>query len=338
MRAETLAKSYGASVASRSLGRQLDASKVIALPQFGARKMGTRSCAEHAHVIERTRWGPGGFCRMNTGNRSMRVLLPLLVVTPLRYSQGPAMKPAMKTATKRSRPARSALPLLSSVLAGFLLTIAAEAQRSVEPRALQASEEKLQPGTPLDFRVIGLTEENSDEVRQNLTGMTTQVYVCGTCKHEERVSGRCRPCNLELEVTEEVVLLEAVPDVEGESIHLTPAATRNLRFSELAETLGESSVEIDTAHFPLPGKSHLVLRGGTVQTNAAIEKALVDSRFFELVQARFDPVTSETHVVVLARRTAPTYAEVSALLDQVGLGARLTEVIWGPLPTTVKVG
>lgn len=234
---------------------------------------------------------------------------------------------------------KNALPiLLPALLGGSLIMARAEAQKAQEPHAQVKAEGKLQPGAPLDFRVTGLTKDNLEQVRLGLTGMTTQVYACEGCKHEECAAGKCQPCNLDLKAKKEAVLVEAKPSLETASIRLTPAAMRTLRYSDLASTLMKNSIEIEAAKFPIAGKSRLVLRGGTVETSEAIEKALVDSKFFELVQARFDAASGETHVVVHAKKTAPMYAEVTALLDKVGTGVKLTDVIWGPLPTPAKIG
>lgn len=242
---------------------------------------------------------------------------------------------------KNPMPTKNALAALFPVLlAGFVMTTGVEAQKGQEPKEVKepVKVEKLQAGAPLEFTVTGLTKANLEQVRMSLTSMTTEVFVCDGCRHEQPVAGTCLPCNHELKAKKEAVLLDATPNVESASIRLTPAAARNLRFSDLSSVLMKNSIEIDPAKFPIAGKSRLMLRGGTLDTSEAIEKALVESKLFESVKAKFDPLSGETHVMLQAKKTAPTHAQVTSILDKVGTGTKLVDVIWGPLPAPAKIG
>lgn len=235
---------------------------------------------------------------------------------------------------------KNALPaLLAFLLPGFVITAQTEGPKTQESKGevKNAAASKMEPGAPLKFSVTGLTKDNLEKVQQSLSSMTTQVYACDGCKHEEVMAGKCSSCNLDLKAKKETVLLEAMPSVETASIRLTPLAARTLRYSDLESALTKNSIKIDDAKFPLAGKSRLVLRGGTLEDAKTIEKALMDSKLFDLVKASFDAPSGEIRVVVHSNATPPMHDKVSSLIDALGTKAKLTDVIWGPLPTPAKV-
>ena len=229
------------------------------------------------------------------------------------------------------------LPALALLLATSL-TAQTETQKAKVPQGevQHAAVPKVEPGLPLEFGVTGLTQDNLEQVRQSLTSLTSQVYVCTGCKHEQAKAGNCTACKLDLEAKREPMLLEALPSVETTSIRLIPVATRNLRYSDLEGALMKNSIKLDPAKFPLSGKSCLVLRGGTSEDAKTIEKALMDSKLFERVQASFDSASSEIRVVAHADATAPTYEEVASVIEKLGTKAKLADVVWGPPTTPIK--
>lgn len=232
-----------------------------------------------------------------------------------------------------------ALPtLFTFLLTGALVAAQTEVKTAQEPQGevKNAAASKLEPGVALDFSVSGLTKSNVDKVKQSLTAMQTQVYVCSGCKHEQVTAGRCSPCNLDMKAAKEPLFFEAMPSFETETIRVTPLAARILRYSDLESALKKESIQIDSAKFPLPGKARLVLLGGTLENAMVIEKALVDAKLFEKVKADFDAATGEIHVKVQASATPPTRARVISTLDGLGTKAKLSDVIWGPPMTPSK--
>jgi len=228
--------------------------------------------------------------------------------------------------------------LFTFLLTGALVAAQTEvkAAQELHGQAKNAAASKLEPGVPVEFSVSGLTKSNVDKVKQSLTAMQVQVYVCDGCKHEQVTAGKCSPCNLDMKSAKEPLFFEAVPSFETETIRLTPLAARTLRYSELEAALMKESIRIDSAKFPLPGKARLVLLGGTLENAKAIEKALVDAKLFEKVAADFDAATGEILVRVQASATPPMRAKVISTIDGLGTKAKLSDVIWGPPMTPTK--
>lgn len=228
--------------------------------------------------------------------------------------------------------------LFAFLLTGALVAAQTEVKTAQEGHGevKNASASKLEPGVRLEFSVSGLTKGNVDKVKQSLTAMRAQVYVCDGCKHEQDTAGKCSPCDLDMKAVKEPLFFEAVPSFETETIRVTPLAARTLRYSDLEGALMKESIRIDSAKFPLPGKARLVLLGGTLENAMVIEKALVDAKLFEKVKADFDAATGEIHVRVQASATPPLRARVISTLDGLGTKAKLSDVIWGPPMTPTK--
>lgn len=231
-----------------------------------------------------------------------------------------------------------AFPTLALLFTGSLLAAQVASQKAQAPQGqvTDAAATKVEPGMPLEFHVTGLTKENQEKVQQGLTDLTSQVYVCSACNHEQALAGKCSACKVDLTAKRQPVLLEAKPSVEDGSIRLVPIAVRNLRYSDLEGALLKSSVQIDPAQFPLAGKSRLVLRNGTSENAKTIEKALMDSKLFDLVKARYDETSKEIHVAVHADATPPSHKEVASVIEALGTKAELTDVIWGPTSAPIK--
>lgn len=226
---------------------------------------------------------------------------------------------------------------ITLLLAGTFSTAQADFQKAQahQGQVKAAGATRVETAVQLEFGVIGLTQVNLEEVQKGLTALKTQVYVCAGCQHEQAMAGTCAPCKLELEARSEPMLLEVVPSVTDGRIRLIPVATRALRFSDLEGALTKSAIKIDAARFPLAGKSRLVLRGGTLENADAIEKALLDAKLFDKVDATFDAASGEIRIAVQASATAPMHDKVTAAIDALGTKAKLTDVIWGaPAPVT----
>lgn len=233
---------------------------------------------------------------------------------------------------------KTVLPLFACLLTGALAAAQTEVKKAQQSHGevKDVAESTREPGVPLEFTVSGLTKINVDKVKQSLTAMQAQVYVCDGCKHEQVTAGKCSPCNIEMKAAKEPVFFEAVPSLETETMRVTPFAARTLRYSDLEGALMKESIRIDSAKFPLSGKARLVLLGGTLENAKVIEKALVDAKLFETVKADFDAASGEIHVRVQASATPPMRAKVISTLDGLGTKAKLSDVIWGPSTTPTK--
>jgi len=182
----------------------------------------------------------------------------------------------------------------------------------------------------LSFQVTGLTQDTEAKAKKALMSLTNHVYVCAACDVEERAPGDCPKCKGALEAEDHPVFSSVQPSASAGSMQLTLSPHGMLRYSELASTLAKEAVKIDAAHFPLPGRARLVVRGVTTEATTGIEKTLTEAKLFEEVKARYDSATNQVIVAVRAGETAPTRAKVEAALA--GVKAQLEDIVWGGQP------
>jgi hypothetical protein len=221
---------------------------------------------------------------------------------------------------------------LALCLLGSLLS-AQDPKKTPEPQG-QPKEAALRPDAPvlLKFTVTGLTQDNLGKIKEGLTALTTQIYVCSACQVDQITAGKCPKCSGELKAEKRPVIQSAQPMAEDSSISVTIAQGRELRYSELDGALSKNSVHIDLAKFPIAGKAHLILRGATADSLAAIEKALKDPKLFETAKASYDAAKGEIMVKVHAGAIPPTRASVTTALEATGTKASLMDIVWGPVP------
>lgn len=198
--------------------------------------------------------------------------------------------------------------------------------------------DRARKATEIQFGVTGLTQENVERVRRDLTSITGPVYVCPNCKKEYARDGKCEKCQQDLNAEKRPVIQEVNPSVEEQRVRLEVGPGRALRYSELERALLGSSIRIESGKFPLNGNAQLVLRGGQQENVETIEKVLNDSKNFENVDATFDPSMNEIRVTVRAGRQAPTLASVTSTLEGAGVRARLADVVWGQEPQRERKG
>ena len=235
---------------------------------------------------------------------------------------------------------RIIFPILLAVLStGWLLTAQTDTKNArdsrQQPKAIDAS--MVEPGTPLEFSVRGLTKDNVDMVKQGLMSMETRVFMCDGCKHEQPTMGQCPACDVDMKSRQRSVLFEALPSFKDQRIRVTPFAAQTLRYSELEDALTKSSVQIDSSRFPIAGKARLVLLGGTLEDGKSIEKALRDSKLFGTATAKYDAAAGEIQVLVEAGVNPPMRDEIVSTIDGLGTKARLSDVIWQPSTPPSKV-
>jgi len=225
--------------------------------------------------------------------------------------------------------------LLALVAAGSVL--AAQAKPAQEPtKPKEAVAVKAAPVTELRFSVTGLTKDNLSKVKESLTTLSFQTYVCDTCKYEQSTAGKCTKCNMDLKAEKKPLFAGAMPSPDDNSITLSMDQGHPTRLSDIESALKKNSINIDYAKFPIIGKAHLVIRGGTADNVAAVEKAITDSKLFEEVHAQWDATASEIHVAVKSGAMPPTRAKVTSAIEGSGLKVTFADVIWGALPMAKK--
>ncbi len=218
--------------------------------------------------------------------------------------------------------------LLAVVAAGSVLT-AQEAKKTQQPAPGEAAAVKAAPIVELRFTVTGLTKENLSKVKESLTTLSFQTYLCGGCKYEQSTAGKCTKCNMDLKAERKPLLSAAMPSAEDSSITLTIDQGHPTRFSEIEGALKKNAINVDYSKFPITGKAHLVIRGGTADNVAAVEKAIKDAKLFDEVRAIWDAPSSEIHVMVRSGPTPPTRAAVAKVLEGSTLKVQFADVIWG---------
>lgn len=202
-------------------------------------------------------------------------------------------------------------------------------QKEATPKEASATAE---PAIVLSFNVSGLSKENEAKVKETLTALTAPRYVCEPCKVDEAAAGECPKCDAPLALKQRPLLQGAVPQTDQGKLSLTVAPGNAVAYSQLESVLAKNSVQIDEAKFPITGKSQLIVRGGTSENAAAIQKALQDAKLFDEVKATFDPASSEIRVSVRAGATPPTRAKVETAIEGSAAGVKLGDVVFGPPP------
>ena len=227
--------------------------------------------------------------------------------------------------------------LLALVAAGSVLAAQAKpAQEPTKPKEAVAAKVAPAPVTELRFSVTGLTKDNLSKVKESLTTLSFQTYTCDACKYEQSTAGKCAKCSADLKAEKKPLFAGAMPSPDDNSITLTMDQGHPTRFSDIESALKKNSINIDYTKFPITGKAHLVIRGGTADNVAAVEKAITDAKLFEEVHAQWDATANEIHVAVKSGATPPTRAKVTSAIEGSGLKVQFADVIWGLMPMAKK--
>jgi len=178
--------------------------------------------------------------------------------------------------------------------------------------------------------VTGLTKDNQTQVKDALTAMSTQRYVCDACKHSQAEAGKCPMCKADLKSEKHPILSNVTVTPDASSVAITPSSSA--RLSEIEGALAKASVHLDSGRVAIPGKATLVLKEGAADNVTAIEKALKDAKLFDEVHATFDSTRHELDVTVRAGTTAPMRSAVAKAIEGAGTKAKLSDVVWGDMP------
>ena len=225
--------------------------------------------------------------------------------------------------------------LLAVCAAGAVLT-AQEAGKKVEikPGHTATAAQSTGAKTELKFAVTGLTQDNVSKVKDSLTALSFQTYVCPSCKYEKSTAGKCEPCKMDLVAEKKPLFAGATPLPAENAIALTLDQGRLVRLSEIENTLKSNSITIANDKFPIIGNARLIVRGVTEPDVQAIQKSLKDANLFGDVVTSFDKTTNEVHVQVRAGTTPPMRSAVVTAIQSANAKATLADVVWGPTTTS----
>mgnify|MGYP001344730792 CR=1 FL=1 len=227
--------------------------------------------------------------------------------------------------------ARTRVQIIAGMLAMTSLATAQEPAKHTATSAPQTVKEAAAPKAEQNqvvLHVTGLTKDNQTAVKDALTGLGGQRYVCATCKHEQSTPGPCPSCKTPLKSEQQHVIAGATVTLTSSSIAITPAPNSAVRLSEIEGALSKRMVHIEEDRLQLSGKSVLVLKDGNADNVAAVEKALKDAKLFDEVHAKMEP-SRGLEVEVRAGAAAPTRTSVAKAIEASGTKARLSDVIWG---------
>ena len=194
------------------------------------------------------------------------------------------------------------------------------AVRAVQPSASTPKEAavKTEQSTQLAFNVNGLTKDNLSKVKESLTALSSQTYVCEPCHVEQAMAGKCPACKADLASKKRPVFQTVTPSAEDSSVKVILDPATMVRLSEIESALAKNSVKIDETKLPIAGKAQLVFKGATADMIPAIEKALKDAKLFDEVKVSHDAATNEVRAVVRAAMP-PTRAKVATTLETAGV-------------------
>jgi len=205
----------------------------------------------------------------------------------------------------------------------------APAQEAPKPAAKEASA-IAEPAVTIKFDVKGLSKDNEAKVKDALGGLTTTHYVCDACKVDQMTAGKCPKCSGDLAAKQKQVIQSTVAAADQGNVSVTIAPGSSIAYSQIDAALQKNMVSIDATKFPIAGKAMLVVKGGTADKAATIEKALKDAKLFDDVKASFDSAKSEIHVMVRAGAMAPTRAKVDDAVAATQL--KVSDVVLGTPP------
>jgi hypothetical protein len=182
--------------------------------------------------------------------------------------------------------------------------------------------------------VSGMTQETMAKVKTALTQLSVTNYKCPGCDEVQATGGTCKGCQEKLEERTYAVFKSVTPSMEKSTIVLQLAPEAYVRLSLLERTLRESSVAVLRDKSGLGEHHAFVFEGGTSRDDASnLQKAFRDAKFADAV-ATMDPQTKEIHVRL--EKSGPTLTAATELGSKLAKPLRLTDVIWGQMPTMPK--
>lgn len=225
---------------------------------------------------------------------------------------------------------------LSVLLLGALATSLALGQddkptAKKPPQDKQATPAAAQPAKgELTLAVSGLTPENAAKVESALEQVSLTEYECPECGDVRATAGECKACETELEESSRPVFKEVMPSAEKSAIAFQMAPDAHVRLSWIEKALRGNSVQVPREKLTLTPPAILVFADGTREGVALLQTAFREAKMTD-AQVSLDPKTQEIHVRF--KQTAPTWTSVAELGSKLAQPLRLTDVIWGKVPT-----
>lgn len=218
--------------------------------------------------------------------------------------------------------------LFAFVLLGSLVNAQGKTATAGTPTRTKEAAVEAEPGVPFKFSVTGLTKDNLEKVKSALVALTTEAYVCDTCKVMAAEAGPCSKCSAALALARKPLLLQAQPIPDEGAIALMLDRRLKTRLSQLEATLSANSVTIDRKKLRLAsGSVQIVVREGTADQVATLDKAVREAKLFAESSVSYDLATKKLVIRARCLTEPPTVEQVSTLLA----GHKLTtdDIIFG---------
>lgn len=184
--------------------------------------------------------------------------------------------------------------LLALVALGSLGSAQGKTGTAAAPTKTKEASVEAELGVPFKFAVTGLTKDNLEKVRSALGALTTEAYVCDPCKVMTAEAGTCSKCKAALTAARKPLLLAVQTAPEEGTLSLMLDRRLKTRLSQIETTLGTNSVTIDKKKLRLaPGPVVIVVRDGTADQVATLEKAVREAKLFEEAAVTYDLPTKK---------------------------------------------
>lgn len=205
--------------------------------------------------------------------------------------------------------------LLALVALGSLSSAQGKTGTAQAPSKTKEASVEAEMGVPFKFAVTGLTKDNLEKVKSALAALTTEAYVCDPCKVMTAEAGTCSKCKAALTAAKKPLLMAVQTMPEEGSLALTLDRRLKTRLSQIETTLGTNSVTIDRKklHFA-PGPVLIVVRDGTADQVATLEKAVREAKLFEEASVTFDPPTKKLLIRARSGPVTPAVDQVTTFL------------------------
>jgi hypothetical protein len=206
----------------------------------------------------------------------------------------------------------------------------------------EASSAKAGAMTPLRIPVTGVTAANAAAVESSLKGLTHPAWKCPDCGAMSSAKGTCPACKKELVEEKNAPLVREVKvDATDGAVQIALAPGQMLKLTDLERALKTNSVTLETRKLTIPAytKLYIAAPADAKDAQAAVQKALTDSKAFSNVAVRTDEATKQLVALVETSKTSANYAEVAGAIEKAGTGFKLADVAWtAPCPMCSKAG
>jgi hypothetical protein len=205
--------------------------------------------------------------------------------------------------------------LVALVALGSLGSAQGKTGTAAAPARTTEASVEAEMGVPFKFAVTGLTKENLEKVKSALAALTTEAYVCDPCKVMTAEAGACSKCKAALVAAKKPLLLAVQTMPEEGALALMLDRRLRTRLSQIETTLGTNSVTIDRKKLRFAtGPVLIVVRDGTADQVATLEKAVREAKLFEEAAVTFDAATKKLLIRARCGTEPPAVEQVTTFL------------------------